>query len=985
MRTIRSIALVAAAALIASCGGAAAPGSEGRNVARVVTREGMPQRGTSTEWITSLAFSPDLDKFVGTGGDFVHGLQTGFASMFSTVKPEADSLAATFPRTNGRIYSVAPAAVGGFYVAGEFTSIGGVQRSYLAKVNIDGTVDEQFDARIVPKDAVAGWNPAVLDVALVDSGRVLAVNAREMRSYGGTAQAESLVFLDPATGAHRAINGQGRYLGPFPRLHGAWRLNANATMSWAGNDLFEKPVGWGQGVPPARRTTWQFGNSISRVNDESWTQTVATKLPSFVGATRAQSQFTTGIEVAGDDVIILGNLDKQGRRLAAFSRTTGEMRDWNPALQIPASSIENADIAVTPTTVFIVAMNGDSLRGYRIDRSTAQVREWVLDESTIAYSAACGTPALFEFGDGVIVSTVCMPVNTVLYAEDGSRSANQLPLVGYIGDVVNIPSCKCAILLSRQPTNSVKPGSVSSTVLLDAIGNADLPPTPRIDGREIVELGSAGQWIYALSTDLAISPAATRWMQPAAEIVAAQTVIRFDAVTGTIDPTWSMTPVDLPIDESQFLVGTTRVAYWANDPDIDLDVPFVGDTVTGGPARRIPGFTSGGQVCDFNDADNTVPIAADRLWAGVECNPVAGNAAAPTFPVASLDLVTGQWTLHQQPTAVWNFAGDQRTTILASETHLYFHDARSGRPLGEFRITAGLEWTARTPMLVTLDDKIVLFDYSSGQSRAFSTADFSDLGPWRDSLKSWLLAVVRGSDTILATVPRGSVIDLGDNVEATGFVAFDVDGKALTTKPLPPTGGDGTAVNIQPVPAGSLPVGTPVEGTPGASDGLTTGPLPGPRSGSADRPSVVSVRAGSKAATVTFASPATGAEHVVEVAGTKLSCRTTTVSCTVKGLKSHVWYAFTVRTVDGSTPPSDPSAPVRPFVSMKRNARAKATGILAPAGKGAATWRVTGACSFNKTTSQIVTSSKRGRCAVSVTTKAAGKSAVTRKAVVVVS
>ncbi|MFM9226957.1 MAG: hypothetical protein ACKOQ1_10105, partial [Actinomycetota bacterium] len=47
---------------------------------------------------------------------------------------------------------------------------------------------------------------------------------------------------------------------------------------------------------------------------------------------------------------------------------------------------------------------------------------------------------------------------------------------------------------------------------------------------------------------------------------------------------------------------------------------------------------------------------------------VAGNAAAPTFPVASLDLVTGQWTLHQQPTAVWNFAGDQRTTILASET-----------------------------------------------------------------------------------------------------------------------------------------------------------------------------------------------------------------------------------------------------------------------------------------------------------------------------
>jgi len=147
----------------------------------------------------------------------------------------------------------------------------------------------------------------------------------------------------------------------------------------------------------------------------------------------------------------------------------------------------------------------------------------------------------------------------------------------------------------------------------------------------------------------------------------------------------------------------------------------------------------------------------------------------------------------------------------------------------------------------------------------------------------------------------------------------------------------------------------------------------------------VSVRAGSKAATVTFASPAVGAEHVVEVAGTKLSCRTTTVSCTVKGLKSHVWYAFTVRTVDGSTPPSDPSAPVRPFVSMKRNARAKATGLLAPAGKGPATWRVTGACSFNKTTSQIVTSSKRGRCAVSVTTKAAGKSAVTRKAVVVVS
>jgi Domain of unknown function (DUF5122) beta-propeller len=51
------------------------------------------------------------------------------------------------PNANAPVYSTAVQADGKALVAGQFTTIGGVTRNHIARLNVDGTLDPAFDRK----------------------------------------------------------------------------------------------------------------------------------------------------------------------------------------------------------------------------------------------------------------------------------------------------------------------------------------------------------------------------------------------------------------------------------------------------------------------------------------------------------------------------------------------------------------------------------------------------------------------------------------------------------------------------------------------------------------------------------------------------------------------------------------------------------------------------------------------------------------------
>lgn len=81
-----------------------------------------------------------------TGGNYTHAAY--YSPYSAKITPSNIKPDPAFPATNGIIYAVAKDASGNFYVGGSFTTIGGVNQAYVAKLNSSMQV-------------VAGWAPQV--------------------------------------------------------------------------------------------------------------------------------------------------------------------------------------------------------------------------------------------------------------------------------------------------------------------------------------------------------------------------------------------------------------------------------------------------------------------------------------------------------------------------------------------------------------------------------------------------------------------------------------------------------------------------------------------------------------------------------------------------------------------------------------------------------------------------------------------------------
>ena len=98
-------------------------------------------------WITNGAVNaivPDLtNNLIYIGGSFTYvGPNTGSGVPLDENSGQA---LPTFPRVNGSISSVISDGAGGWYIGGNFTSVGGIARNRIAHILSDYTVDENFN------------------------------------------------------------------------------------------------------------------------------------------------------------------------------------------------------------------------------------------------------------------------------------------------------------------------------------------------------------------------------------------------------------------------------------------------------------------------------------------------------------------------------------------------------------------------------------------------------------------------------------------------------------------------------------------------------------------------------------------------------------------------------------------------------------------------------------------------------------------------
>ncbi len=81
--------------------------------------------------------------FTYIGGYFTYvGVNTGYGAKLSTTTHTPDL---TFPKVNGEILVVVPDGSGGWLIGGSFTKVGNYIRNRIARINSDGSVDENWN------------------------------------------------------------------------------------------------------------------------------------------------------------------------------------------------------------------------------------------------------------------------------------------------------------------------------------------------------------------------------------------------------------------------------------------------------------------------------------------------------------------------------------------------------------------------------------------------------------------------------------------------------------------------------------------------------------------------------------------------------------------------------------------------------------------------------------------------------------------------
>jgi trimeric autotransporter adhesin len=321
------------------------------------------------------------------GGHFTYiGPPTGGGAAIDINTGEPDL---AFAKVNGTVQAAAPDSLGGWYIGGSFTKVGGVLRNNLARINADGTVNRR-------------WNPNANQqvTALVISGATVYVGG-EFDSIGGqkrtgiaaidtldgavtdwNPQSDGAVYTISAAGP--TASGNPIYVGgAFDSIGGQSRKNIAALDPITGAS-----TNWN---PNADYQVMNLSISGSKIYATGAFSLIGGQLRRCIAALDAISGNATawnpnpngnvyGIMVSGARVFVGGSFDSIGgqprKNVAALDTAIGAATSWKPN---PDNSV--FVLAMNGTTVYIggaFAKVGGNMRNYiaAVDTMTGEATGW---------------------------------------------------------------------------------------------------------------------------------------------------------------------------------------------------------------------------------------------------------------------------------------------------------------------------------------------------------------------------------------------------------------------------------------------------------------------------------------------------------------------------------------------------------------------------------------------------------------------------------
>jgi len=219
------------------------------------------------------------------GGEFPRALQTVGSTTTPYDRPYLMRISSSgiydpnfVPVINGPVYCMAVQADGKILIGGGFTTVGGIARKGIARINANGSVDSTFDAKITS----AGY--AVQGIALQADGKIL------------------------ITGAFTQFNSSATPRTQLARLHNDTPINDLRALN-------DKTVRWRRGgsAPESNSVKFEYStnsgsswNPIGTSNPfriaDGWQVTTTTPLPTSCRL-RAKAQVSAGLHGASVGVV----------------------------------------------------------------------------------------------------------------------------------------------------------------------------------------------------------------------------------------------------------------------------------------------------------------------------------------------------------------------------------------------------------------------------------------------------------------------------------------------------------------------------------------------------------------------------------------------------------------------------------------------------------------------------------------------------------
>lgn len=368
MRAAWTAALASLALCLGSCGGGGGSASAGGNGLPPPLTTALPVVGFDGAIHTSALSADGRTLYV--GGEF-----TRIGAPSGSVVPVDASTGAIAPHTvvNGAVWSRIKDASGGSFIAGSFTTIGGVPWRRLAHLLSDGSLDTRF---------VLGIDADISSVALNGSTLMISGYARTGPNAGnffvsavdattGAPLSWTAIVYGPVTAM--ALSGSVLYFGgDFIRVDGQRRSHLAAVDANTGVLLPWNPEPNNGNTYPLIRTLVAAGDTI----------------------------------YVGGSFISVGGASR--RAVAALDASTGVATSWDPALDQPNGMTEIFSIALDGSAVYLGG--GFSAAGGRpraaiaaVDARTAEALPWDAGLESQPFTAPLVT-ALAVSPDSVYVS-----------------------------------------------------------------------------------------------------------------------------------------------------------------------------------------------------------------------------------------------------------------------------------------------------------------------------------------------------------------------------------------------------------------------------------------------------------------------------------------------------------------------------------------------------------------------------------------------------